>query len=334
MTLPEMIRTLRGMMTDTVRQAFASRLVWVMPAITTVATVFCASVHVDGDPAPMTYDWEIPAIMPKDEVERLGAEKAKNDGVRVISGKMTLGFGAVSVPVGRTREDSVRFLHVWLAGALGDSLGVVLALLWTAGFLPTFLEPNSATVLFAKPSSRWVILIGKYLGVVGFVGFQAFLFVAGTWTALGMATGIWTIEYWLAVPLLLLNFSVFFAISTFLAVCTRSTVVTAFGTLLIWLLCWILNYSHHHLLLNPVEGMTPLSRILLEAGYWVFPKPLDFSGIFFDTLNADSFTTKVDEFRQLQASGRFSPEGAIASSLGFTALTLGLAGYELEMTDY
>ena len=40
------------------------------------------------------------------------------------------------------------------------------ALVWTAGFLPDFLQPSAASVLFAKPVPRWTVLLGKYAGVV------------------------------------------------------------------------------------------------------------------------------------------------------------------------
>jgi len=334
MTLADSIRTIRWMIRDTLRQSLSTKLFWVTLTVTAVCTLFCASVRVHGDRPMVRTEYEVPAVLPKTEAERIGLEKAKNDGVQVISGEMTVGFGAVSVPVGHSREDSVKFLHVWLAGGLGDTLGVLLALLWTAGFLPTFLEPQSATVLLAKPASLWAILFGKYAGVVGFVGLNAILFVAATWTALGLATGVWTTAYWLAAPLLVVNFGIFYAVSTFLAVATRSTTSAAFGTLLFWMFCWAINYTHHRLVMNPVEGMTPIASYLLEVGYWTFPKPLDLSGIFFDAMKADGFGTKVGEFQALQAAGKFSPEGAVASSIGFGAVVLALAAYEFEMTDY
>ena len=122
---------------------------------------------------------------------------------------------------------------------------------------------------------RWSILLGKYLGVVFFVGFQATLFVGCTWLALGFATGVWSSAYWLAVPLLVLNFAVFYSVSVFLSVWTRSTVASAFGVLLFWLLCWLVDYSHLRMLAQPTGSLSPLSQFLMDAGYWILPKPLD-----------------------------------------------------------
>src|SRR5439155_22427429 len=131
---------------------------------------------------------------------------------------------------------------------------------------------------------RWSVLVGKCLGVVAFVAVQAVLFVAGTWIALGVSTGVWDGVYWLAVPLLVVNFAVFYAFSAFLAVCTRSTVVSVFGTLLFWLLCWTMNFTHHRVVGFDVPGLTPMAAFLMDAGYWVLPKPMDMSGTFVDAM--------------------------------------------------
>ena len=85
MTLPTTIRTIRWMVRDTFRQAVASKLAWVMLAVTGVCTLFCLSVSVSGDMPTVTHPDEIKAYLPKSEVEKLGAEKVKTDGVRVVS---------------------------------------------------------------------------------------------------------------------------------------------------------------------------------------------------------------------------------------------------------
>jgi ABC-type transport system involved in multi-copper enzyme maturation permease subunit len=189
-------------------------------------------------------------------------------------------------------------------------------------------------VLLAKPAPRWAILFGKYLGVVGFVALQAVLFVGSTWLALGLGTGVWDGAYWLAVPLLVANFGIFYAVSVFLAVCTRSTVAAAFGTLLFWALCWAMNFTHHHLITSPVAGLSGGSNFLLEVGYWFLPKPLDLSGVFFEAMGAHGLYAQTDELAAVKAAGRFHPEASAAASAGFAAATLAFAAYELHMTDY
>lgn len=334
MNLPGLIRTTRWMIRDTFRQALHTKLFWVMAALTLVATAFCLSVEVYGDVPPARVPGEIPAVLTRREAEKIGLDKVRAEGIPVIDGHVSLGFGAMTAELGRDREDVVRLLELWLVGLVADNLGILLALLWTAGFLPTFLEPQSATVLLAKPTPRWAVLLGKYLGVVLFVGLYGTVFVAATWTALGLKTGVWFAAYWLAVPLLVLHFGVFYAVSAFLAVWTRSTVASAFGTLLFWFVCWGMNYAHHRLGTGAMEGLAATSHVLLDAGYWFLPKPLDFGGIFHTAMQAQGFAMNVPELERAEEMGRFRPELSVLASAGFAAATLGLAAYELEMTDY
>lgn len=334
MNLPFAIRTIRWMVRDTFRQSLHTKLFWVMLALTLVCVGFCFSISVSGDMPPTTLAYEIPAYITQQEAERIGLDKVKADGVRIINGEVSFGFGLIKVPVGRHRGDAVRFVQLWLAAALADTVGVLLSLLWTAGFLPTFLEPQAATILLAKPAPRWSVLVGKYIGVVLFVSLHAVLFVGGTWLAIGLRTGVWNGSYWLAVPLLVMNFAIFFSVSTFLAVATRSTVACIFGTLLFWLLCWALNFTHLRLIAYPVEGLSGVSQTMLEIGYWIFPKPLDLGGIFFDAMRADGFSMKLPELIAAQEKGQFHPELSIATSAAFAAGTLALAANEFRTMDY
>ncbi len=329
-SLPTAIRTVRWMVRDTFRQSLASKLFWLMLALTALCTLFCLGIRVTGDDEKPRHPDQLPTYMPRSEA----TPEVQAEGIRVVNGEVSLGFGLFTFEVGKHRTDSVRLIQLWLAGVLADTVGVLLALIWTAGFLPTFLEPQAVTVLLAKPAPRWALLLGKYLGVVLFVALHALFFVGATWVAIGMSTGVWDVAYWLAVPLLVINFAVFFAFSVFLAVCTRSTVVAVFGTLLFWVLCWAMNLTHHHMVGYEVQGVTPLSSLSVEVGYWVLPKPLDLSGIFFDALRASDYSTPIPELEAMKARGQFHPELSVLASLAFAAAVLAAAAYEFRKTDY
>lgn len=329
-SLPIAIRTIRWMVRDTFRQSLATRLFWVMLGLTMLCSVFCLSVSVTGDDQREKHPDELPLYMPKSQA----TPTVVNEGIRVAGGEVSLGFGLFKFQVSKSRTDSVKLIQLWLAGILADTAGVLLALLWTAGFLPGFLEPHAVTVLLAKPAPRWSILAGKFVGVVLFVALQSVLFVGGTWFALGSATGVWDGWYWFAVPLLVVNFAVFYAFSALLAVCTRSTVVCVFGTLLFWLLCWAMNFTHHRVIGFDVAGISPMATMLIEAGYWMLPKPLDMSGIFFEAMNAKDYSAPVPELEAIQAKGAFHPELSVVASLLFGVGVLALAAYEFRTMDY
>ena len=51
----------------------------------------------------------------------------------------------------RDRTSAVEMIHLVLASWVAGAVGLLLTLLWTASFVPEFLQPTSATVMLAKP---------------------------------------------------------------------------------------------------------------------------------------------------------------------------------------
>jgi len=335
---------------DTFRQAWASGICGMMLAVTAICVLLCLSVNVSGD-VSLQDENETVLFLPPSSTQAVALsaaasqkprprsdtnpELARREGVETVSGRMTLAFGAVSIPLGRERTSAVGFLELVLAGGIAGTFGLLMALVWTAGFIPTFLEPGAASVLLAKPIARWHLLLGKYIGVLTFVGFQVVLFVVLTWLALGLRTHVWGTTYWWCIPLLLLQFAIFYSFSVVLAVVTRSTVACVFGSVLFWLLAWGINYGSVMArgMIDP-QYLPPFTIALTETAYWIFPKPIDAGLILFNTLDAHHHFAKPAVFRLLESWQAFSPPLSILSSLVATGALLGLSAHELNGTDY
>ena len=212
-------------------------------------------------------------------------------------------------------------------------LGLLLTLVWTAGFLPGFLAPQAIAVLLAKPVPRWGLLAGKYLGVLAFVLAQAVLFVGGTWLALALRTGVWDTVYLLCIPLLLLQFAVFFGFSLLLAVCFRSTVVCVFGSIAFWGLCWAVNFGRHAVMAaDAVAGCGKFSALAVRAvdvAYWIMPKPVDLGCLAFDALGAHTHFRPI-----LENSAGLSLGLSVLTSLLFAIYLLIAAQRQFEKMDY
>jgi len=360
------IGTITHLIRDTFRQARASGISWMMLAITVICFLLCLSVNVSGDVSLQDPDEPVlflPAPTPRalapSVVLSLGSSKplealaliatshkvwfslesnptmARREGIDTISGRVTLAFGAVSFPVSRERGDSIHFLELILAGGIAGTVGILMALVWTAGFMPTFLEPGSASVLLAKPDPRWLLLFGKYLGVLIFVAFQVTLFVLLTWLALGLRTQVWDLTYWWCIPLLVLQFAILYSFSVLLAVLTRSTVACAFGSVLFWLVAWGINYgSAMSRGVEETQAIPTLTRSLAGAAYWISPKPIDAGLILFNALDARHDFEKPIVFQRLESNRSFSPVLSILSSFLITVVLLALAAYEFHAKDY
>lgn len=307
MSSPEVIYSVRWLVWDTFRQSLASRIFWFMLGASALVIFVCLSISIEGGES----------LRQPDDVA-----------LQSRSGQIAVGFGAFRIPLFRDGESAVHFLQLLMAEWVAGAGGILLALVWTAGFLPDFLKPSAATVLLAKPIPRWTLLVGKFLGVLAFVGFQVTVFICGTYLALGLATGFWVNSYLLAIPVLLLHFASVFSFSAFLAVTTRSTLACVFGSILFWFLCWGMNYGREVVIalpyLDPTVPALPESLLnLTEAGYWILPKPVDMGMILHQALEVgDSFRT-FPELEKVQALGRFHPELSVLTSLLFSGAMVG-----------
>jgi ABC-type transport system involved in multi-copper enzyme maturation permease subunit len=329
MDSPTALLMTRWMVALAFREALASRLFWLLSIVTAGCIALCLSVRVQDLPPPSTVISD-PRLPP---AGKDSARKTKPRAVRIDlpCSEVTILAGAFRFQYRRSSEDAVRFIEYLLAGFVADTLGVLLVLLWTAGFLPDFLEPANAAVLLGKPVPRWSLLAGKYLGVVGFVGMQTVLFVGGTWLALGVSTGVWVPQYLLCVPVLLFHFAVFFSFSVCLAVWTRRPVVCMVGVLAFWAVCWGTNHSWH-----VFQGATPAAHVpvLLDAGYWVLPKPADLNWTLFDMLGAQSHFGKVLDYRAFAVPDATPLLLSALTSLLFAAGVLALSAFRFARLDY
>ena len=73
---------------------------------------------------------------------------------------------------------------------------------------------------------------------------------------------------------------------------------------------------------------------LVELGYWIMPKPADFSLILADALGTEQFAAPWLAFKAVREAGHFHPWASVASSLIAGAVFLAIAGYEFVHDEY
>lgn len=329
MNLSSTIYALRWLVSDTFRQSLASRVFWIMLAVSGFAILFCLGISASGG----TIIFEKQIADPRGQ-DLVGPNPEK--------GTMSLLFGFVKdIEFGRSKEEAVRLVHLYLASWVAGGIGLLVLLVWTANFLPDFLQPGSAVVLLAKPIPRWLFLLGKYLGVVLFVALQGMVFFVGTWLALGVRTGVWNNAYLVGWPMLVLQFAVFYSFSVLIAVSWRSTVACIVGVVLFWVICAGVNYGRYVALAMPTlsggQSLSPTARGMVEVGYWALPKPIDFIMMLEDALDAErdkATLSALPEFREAREHGEYQPAASLAVSLLIAGVLIGLAGVELSKAEY
>jgi ABC-type transport system involved in multi-copper enzyme maturation permease subunit len=325
MNLPAALFVIRSLIRDTFRQALAGRIFWLVLGLSGVVILLCLSVHVEG-PESLRGDTELL----HDNQPLTGPPKA---------GHVSLAFGAFRMPLFRDKESEVRFLEGAMALLVAGPVGTLLLLVLTAGFLPEFLQPSAAAVLLAKPVPRWSLLVGKYLGVLAFVAFQAAVFFGGTWLAIGLRTGVWLPAYLLCIPVFVLHFAIVFSSSALLAVWTRSTVAGVLGAVVFWLVCIGLNYGRYAVLALPslAPESTPVPATLkgiVEVGYWLLPKPLDLNMLLSQAVGAGEDFSLDRALALAQQMGTFQPELSLVTSVLSTAALLAIAAWQFNTVEY
>jgi hypothetical protein len=305
------LRALRWLVHDTFDHARATGIHRLTLAVTAVCVLVCLTVSVQD-----------------------GAEIESGTDA-LLGTRVDLLFGGFQFDLPGHRPDAVRALQAALAAWVAGAGGLLLSLAWTAALLPAFVQPAAVSVLLAKPLPRWGLLAGKCLGVLAFVATQALIFLGATWLAVVVRTGVCDGRYFLCLPLLLLHFSIFFAFSAMLAVATRSTTASLFGSVLFWLVCAAVNFARH-----AVHGLPHLAGLPASCGrgaevaYWVLPKPLDLHTLVADTLGADRVAGGWIDLHALAGAGLWSPGLSVLTS-GLCALALfGVAAYDFQTAEY
>jgi ABC-type transport system involved in multi-copper enzyme maturation permease subunit len=330
MDAPAVIYALRWLVHDTFRQTLTSRVFWILLGLSLMCIVFCLGISVEGG-----------AIVDEHEIIDPKTNKLIVE-TKEAPGRVSLLFGVFRYPFNRKAVDEVQFIQGIFASWIAGTIGILMALVWTAGFLPEALAPSAASVMLAKPAPRWLFLAGKYLGVVCFIGLHATIFFVGTWLALGLRTGYWPPEYLLGIPLMIYHFAVIFSFSVMLAVLFRSTMACVVGGVLFWVVCYAVNYGRHFAVvyesdLHVGHALPGFTMFLSELGYWLLPKPADFTIMLENALNLGSTKMTLaaqQPFAAVLARGLFHPILAILSSCIFPAFALWAAASQLSTTDY
>ena len=118
------------------------------------------------------------------------------------------------------------------------SIGLLIAIIVTANLIPETFEPGSLNLLLSKPISRWGLYVAKFLGGCTFIGIcTAYLFF-GLWLWLGIGMGTWDRAILLSIPLYILVFAIYFAVSAFVGLVWRSSIVSVILTLVFWAFCF------------------------------------------------------------------------------------------------
>lgn len=226
-------------------------------------------------------------------------------------------------------------------------MGVLLSIIATASFFPTFLERGAIDVVLCKPMPRWKLFLGRYLGGMVFIGVQATIFVVLTFLVVGLRWGVWLPGYILAIPLVVLLFSYLYCISALVAVVTRSTVAAVLLTMLAWMaFAGVQSVDDLFTSKYPKWQENKLVYEGVHTARWIVPKTQDITYLakkWSRAANAsilvhadnDDDREKIDWATRVEIARRaMNPLAIIGSSLLFEAVIVLAAMWKFARRDY
>lgn len=163
---------------------------------------------------------------------------------RIWAAQPTLFFGAI--PVGELAAPLG--FQIYFLTSIVLSMGVWIALLIgvviTSFFIPNMLRKGTVDLLLVKPIQRWALLVYKYIGGLTFIFLSTAYAIGGIWLVLGIRTGLWAHWSLLLIFTVTFFFAILYAISTLVAVVTRSTVTAIMVTIGCWFLFFIVGTAY------------------------------------------------------------------------------------------
>lgn len=310
-----------ALIVDSLRESLDRKIFWVMVAMTCVIALAMASIGFDGGHISFLFGvWDT-----------------------------TTEFYNPLTAVGRS--SIIGGVIYLLMSVLLGWMGVILIIIATSSFFPTFLTGGVIDVLLSKPISRPRLFIYKYISCMVFVLLQATIFIVLTFLVMGFRWQIWAPGYLFSIPLLVLLFSYVYCISVLVAVKTRS----AAAAIMISLFAWIL-FICPKIAVDMVESFPKLKehkRIYetLRIVAWIPPKTGDIpyiaarwaeAGTSIDIFHPNLLASNnPEELQQIKRAKELeqkeldkSPYISIGSSLLFEAFILAWAISCFSRKDY
>jgi len=191
--------------------------------------------------------------------------------------RLNIFFGAMTYDLRDTSIGDVVFMiQNTIAGLIAGWVGILIAIVSTAAFLPNMVQKGTVDLLLARPIPRWRVFLYKYLGGLSYVMIAAGYLIVGSWLVMALRSGIWSPGFLLSWPLLIFFFAALYAVSALIGLLTRSAIAAILLSAVTWFVVSSIG-SIYLAVHNPVMGADPDSKLvkMVDAAHAVLPRLKD-----------------------------------------------------------
>jgi ABC-type transport system involved in multi-copper enzyme maturation permease subunit len=155
------------------------------------------------------------------------------------------------------------------------TLGIFFSIFATANLIPTMLEKGNIDWIIAKPISREILLVGRYLGALAIVAFNVFYLIGGSWVILSLKTGYWNGSFLIAGCLITILFAILYAVMMFLSVLLQNSAISIMGAyLIIFISAPLFQRDNIYALLSKKTY-----QVLLDGIYYIMPRVVEIGNV-------------------------------------------------------
>jgi ABC-type transport system involved in multi-copper enzyme maturation permease subunit len=141
--------------------------------------------------------------------------------------------------------EMVGLIENTLVNTIGAGIALLISTIITAFFIPNMLRKGTVDMLLVKPMHRTTLLLYKFIGGLAFMFMNTVFTVAGIWLVVGLRSGLWSWGFLLSIIIITYQFAVYYSISTFFAVLTRSPIVAILMTCLAWFIFFLIGTGYN-----------------------------------------------------------------------------------------
>jgi ABC-type transport system involved in multi-copper enzyme maturation permease subunit len=260
-------------------------------------------------------------------------------GVRGWLHRPNLFFGAIEVPIEFSLGRMVYFLQDQLVNGLGAWISLLVAVIFTAFFIPNMMRKGAVDLLLSKPIHRVSLLIFKYLGGLMFVFLNTAYAVGGVWLVMGLRSGVWSPGFLLIIFGITFYFAILYAVSTLFGVLTRNAIVAILVTMAFWFTMYIVGQIY-----GVLDVLRHEAGIKDRIPKWVYSTVDVANAVLPRTKDLDKLTTKLvadgtlaeGDKRQMKLDNLTWPSWfeVLGVSCAHIAIMLGLACWRFATRDH
>jgi len=169
------------------------------------------------------------------------------------------------------------FMELLLGEFVAGFVGLLVAVIVTAGSVPNMLQKGTLDLLLCRPIGRSALLWMKFVGGCVYVFLVATFIIGGCWLALSVRTGHWNPYLPVTILTLTFFFAVLYSVSVLVGVLTRSHATSAIVTVAAWASSHWIGRLRLYLMSPEGMGWPPSLSKAVNFVYLLLPKILDLS---------------------------------------------------------